>query len=395
MNHPPKKSVRRFFPLLIVACILRGALVLAVDLKISEMDLRQNGVFGFPQKEAKVLCDNADLRLSVWNNEQYFYVQAVLSKDNSPAPGKTDDGRTIGDNSNLLLDLDDDRKATANVDRTYLLNPWPEMTGMYYDVSLGAGSSTHIKDNTAGRGAIRYVQTPEGKIIRIDVFIIPLAEISKHVSDKIHLCYYGSSPVPPIKVNSGGYERPGGNYYGHNIPYTNYQEYVFTNGGELNLDRVPDGRQDPSLATPRRPEPMPQVGTVAPEIKVKDWLNEESAPTLAALRGKVVLVEFWATWCGPCVSSIPHLNELQKKYASQGFRILSFTEQNQPGIEKFIQRTPMNYAIGLESGEAFDRYGVSGIPQAFLVDRAGKIVWEGDSGDAALEDTIKSALETK
>ena len=127
----------------------------------------------------------------------------------------------------------------------------------------------------------------------------------------------------------------------------------------------------------------------------KDWLNEESAPTLAALRGKVVLVEFWATWCGPCVESIPHLNGLQKKYAGQGFKILSFTEQNRSGIEKFIHRTPMNYAIGLESDEAFDRYGVSGIPQAFLVDRAGKIFWEGNSGDTALEGNIKSALEIK
>jgi hypothetical protein len=124
--------------------------------------------------------------------------------------GKTDDGRTIGDNSALLLDVVANGKATAKVDRDYLLNPWPEMPGMYCDISLGADSSTPIMDHTAGRGAIRYLQTPEGKIVRVDVFVIPLAEISKHVSDKIRLCYYGSSPVPPIKVNSGGYERPGG-----------------------------------------------------------------------------------------------------------------------------------------------------------------------------------------
>jgi len=74
---------------------------------------------------------------------------------------------------------------------------------------------------------------------------------------------------------------------------------------------------------------------------------------------------------------------------------LSFTEQSRQGIEKFLQRTPMNYAIGLESDETFDRYGVSGIPQAFLVDRAGKIAWEGNSGDDALEGAIQSALETK
>lgn len=395
MKHTPAKKMRRFSPLLLVACLLPSTLAPAVDLKVSETDLREHGVFGFPQAEAKVLCDNADLRLSVWNNAQFLYAQAVLWKDSDPALGKTDDGRSIGDNSNLMLDVDADGKATANVDRTYLLNPWPGMTGMYFDICLGPGSTTHIMDNTAGRGAIRYIQTPEGKIIRVDVFVVPLAEISKHVSDKIRLCYYGDSPLPPITVNSGGYERSGKKYYSHHIPYTNYQEYVFISGGEFNLDSVPDGRHDPSLAAPRHPQPMPKAGTVAPEIAAKDWLNQESAPTLAALRGKVVLVEFWATWCGPCVSCIPHLNELQKKYVGGGFKILSFTEQNRPGIEKFILRTPMNYAIGLESDETFDRYSVSGIPQAFLVDRVGKIAWEGNSGDTALEDCIKSALETK
>ena len=123
---------------------------------------------------------------------------------------------------------------------------------------------------TTPPGAEPFVtfKTPESKIFRVDVFVIPLAEISKHVSDKIHLCYYGSSPVPPITVNSGGYERPGGKYYGHNIPFTNYQEYVFINGRELNLDRVPDGRQDPSLTTPHHPQPMPQGSAPSPR---KSW----------------------------------------------------------------------------------------------------------------------------
>ena len=123
MNHPPQNKVPRIFPLLIVACILHGTFVPAANLKVSEMELHKDGVFGFPQKEAKVLRDNADLRLSVWNNELYLYVQAVLWNDNSPTLGETDDGRTIGDTSNLLLDLDADGKATANVDRTYMLNP--------------------------------------------------------------------------------------------------------------------------------------------------------------------------------------------------------------------------------------------------------------------------------
>jgi thiol-disulfide isomerase/thioredoxin len=57
---------------------------------------------------------------------------------------------------------------------------------------------------------------------------------------------------------------------------------------------------------------MPKAGTIAPKFTAKDWLNPSTAPTFAALRGKVVLVKFWATWCGPCVQCIPHLDELQK-----------------------------------------------------------------------------------
>ena len=91
----------------------------AMDLKISEAAVRENGVFGFPQKQAKVFCDTPDLRLSVWNNDRFLYVQAVLWKDNDSALGKTKDGRTIGDKSDLRLDVNVAGTVTPNVDRTY------------------------------------------------------------------------------------------------------------------------------------------------------------------------------------------------------------------------------------------------------------------------------------
>jgi hypothetical protein len=89
------------------------------------------------------------------------------------------------------------------------------------------------------------------------------------------------------------------------------------------------------------------------------------------------------------------LNNLQKQYGNKGFTVLSFTEQNRQGIENFLKRTPMDYVIGLESDATFDRYGVSSIPQAFLVDESGKIVWEGESGDKRLDAAIKTVLGTK
>jgi hypothetical protein len=87
------------------------------------------------------------------------------------------------------------------------------------------------------------------------------------------------------------------------------------------------------------------------------------------------------------------LNDLQKKFAGKGFTILSFTVQNRQGIEAFLKRTPIVYAIGLESDDTFDRYGVGGIPQAFLAGESGKIIWEGEPGDQSLEGAIQTALK--
>jgi thiol-disulfide isomerase/thioredoxin len=192
-----------------------------------------------------------------------------------------------------------------------------------------------------------------------------------------------------------GYEKDGRPYSGHRIPYALYHRYLLTPGSELALDSLPDGRHDPSQVAPRQAKPTPKTGTIPPELAAEDWLNVTAVPTLASLRGNVVLIEFWATWCGPCIQSIPHLNELQKQYADQGFKIVSFADQNRQWIEAFMKRTPIVYAIGLESGATFDRYGVTGIPQAFLLDKSGKIAWEGNSGDPALEGALQAAVKTE
>jgi len=363
-----------------------------VALKIAEDVLRKEGVFGFPQAQATVFCDTKDLRFSVWSNGQYLYAQAILWKDDDAALGKTDDGRAAGDNSQLMLDVDADGKRTKDVDRSYLLDPWPQLTGLSYDIWLGEGSTTQILSDTHGRGAIRYVQFPDGRKVRVDSYVIPLAEIRRKTGDKIRLCYYGDSPKPALTVNSGGFDRGGRPYYSHHVPLAVYHEYVLAKGAELPLDSVPDGRKDAAPLAERQREPMPPVGAPAPEIAAKEWLHADGAPTLAALRGQVVLVEFWATWCGPCVASIPHLNALQKKFGSRPFKLLSFTQQDRGIIDAFLRRTPMEYVIGTESEATFERYGIIGIPAAFVVDKEGKISWEGHSGEPALEAAIEAAL---
>jgi thiol-disulfide isomerase/thioredoxin len=271
-----------------------------------------------------------------------------------------------------------------------MLNPWPGLSGMNYDICQGLGSTTGIMSDSKGHGAIRYLDFPGGKRVRVDTYLIPMSEISRKIGDKIRLCYWGFSPNPALTVNSAGYDRAGKAYFAHNIPLSKFSDYVMAPGNQIDPAQIPNGQSDPSLA-PKKNVPMPKTGDAAPEISANDWINLKGPVSLVSLRGKVVLVEFWATWCGPCIEGIPHLNELQKKYAGKNFQLLSLVQEGHKTMDKFLTQEHVNYPIGLESG-ALEDYGIKGIPQAFVIDQSGKIIWQGDSASPKLEKTISDAV---
>jgi peroxiredoxin len=112
----------------------------------------------------------------------------------------------------------------------------------------------------------------------------------------------------------------------------------------------------------------------APEFKLTTLDGKEVSA--ASLKGKVVVVDFWATWCGPCIAEIPGYVELQKKYGPQGLVILGVSV-DRGGVEKvrkFVEKHRMNYPVALGDdalGEAFG--GFDAIPTTFLIDRDGII----------------------
>jgi len=117
----------------------------------------------------------------------------------------------------------------------------------------------------------------------------------------------------------------------------------------------------------------PMTGKPLPELSVQYFKDGDTVTT-----GKPTLVEFWATWCPPCLKSIPHLNDLNKKYSEKGLQILGITDEDRATVAAFVKDTPMDYHVALDEGSQYAaKFGIRGIPHAFLVDREGKIVWDG------------------
>ena len=127
------------------------------------------------------------------------------------------------------------------------------------------------------------------------------------------------------------------------------------------------------------------------EINAKGWINAEGA-SLEKLKGKVVIVEFWATWCPPCRASIPHLVELRNKLDKSKVEIIGLTDEPLSKVENFAKEMKMNYIVGYGSTSG-DAYGVTGIPHAFVIGADGKIAWDGHPMDPAMAPLVTKLAE--
>lgn len=123
---------------------------------------------------------------------------------------------------------------------------------------------------------------------------------------------------------------------------------------------------------------LPQPGDPAPPITLTDITNAppDSPRTLQELRGKVVILEFWATWCGPCIAAIPHLNELQASFADRDdLAFLAVTDEAPTLTNTFIGSRDMRAPIGHDDdGKTFRVYGVRSIPRTIVIDREGIVI---------------------
>jgi peroxiredoxin len=110
-----------------------------------------------------------------------------------------------------------------------------------------------------------------------------------------------------------------------------------------------------------------------PEFTLKDLTGK--AWTFGDLRGKVVLVNFWATWCPPCRKEMPDLEALYERFQSQGLVILAISDEEAAKVEPFIRERKVTFPVLLDPDRKVnDRFVVNGIPKSFVYDREGKFV---------------------
>ncbi len=120
---------------------------------------------------------------------------------------------------------------------------------------------------------------------------------------------------------------------------------------------------------------------------------------LDALKGKVVLIDFWATWCPPCKAYVPYLVGLQNKYRADGFVVLGVSNDGVGAMQQFRDNTGINYRLLVADNETMRRYKITAIPTSYLLDKKGNVVKREVGFDpgrvSQLEEEIKRLLSEK
>lgn len=138
------------------------------------------------------------------------------------------------------------------------------------------------------------------------------------------------------------------------------------------------------------------VGKKFPEIQADGWINGK-APKIESLKGKVLVIEAWATRCGPCRALAPEMVKLQKKYQDKDVVFIGMTDENGPlvpTIEGYLKQTGIGWLNAYGAYATIAKLGAEFIPYVWVVDANGTVAWTTESG-GEIEDGIKLALDQR
>lgn len=172
-----------------------------------------------------------------------------------------------------------------------------------------------------------------------------------------------------------------------------------------------------SVGACRAADTLLTVGSKAPELNIEHWISNgpgSAKPVTRFEPGKVYVVEFWATWCGPCIQGMPHLAELQKEYAEKNVQIIGVSSEDLETVKEFLAREipkrdsekedsaktfgqlTSAYSLTCDPDESTDKaYMLAAnqttIPKAFIVGKDGKIEWIGHPGE--MDDPLREVVQ--
>jgi peroxiredoxin len=145
-----------------------------------------------------------------------------------------------------------------------------------------------------------------------------------------------------------------------------------------------------------QPAAMQLVGQAAPNFTLPNLADEQV--TLDDLKGEVILLDFWATWCGPCIQAMPHLQEIHDQKADEGLRLfLVNLREDKQRVEQFMNSREFDMPVLMDRrGQVAQQYHVQGIPQTVLIGRDGEVkrvfVGFGPGGEEQLKQAIEQEL---
>ncbi|MCP5518522.1 MAG: redoxin domain-containing protein [Verrucomicrobiales bacterium] len=140
----------------------------------------------------------------------------------------------------------------------------------------------------------------------------------------------------------------------------------------------------PALAAGCLATAAAELGIPAPSLQISEWVKG-TPQNLADGKGKgLYVVEFWATWCPPCRTSIPHLTDVQKEFKQDHVTVIGISDEAPAKVRSFVESLgdKMDYVVAIDdarktSADYMKAFGQGGIPHAFIVDREGRIAWHG------------------